>query len=69
MFGIVLAGWAADPSSVVAVLDFSVPAAQRCQWAWAESGLTNLLQIELKYRERDRDDDCTPRQGLGVATP
>lgn len=32
----------------VAVLDFSVPAAESNRWGWAEGGMADLLQIELQ---------------------
>ena len=42
---------AADsPTTTVAVVDFSVPADASNTWAWARSGMADLLQIELDQR-------------------
>ena len=42
---------AADsPTTTVAVVDFVVPANTSNSWAWARSGLADLLQIELDQR-------------------
>ena len=53
-----MVGWAAETSRAVAVLDFSVSAAEGKQWAWAEGGVADLLQIELQQQSLlllDRD--------------
>ena len=50
LLGIVMAGWAAETPPTVAVLDFSIPAAESNRWAWAEGGVSDLLQIELQQQ-------------------
>ena len=38
----------AGEGAAVAILDFTVQAAESNHWAWAEGGLADLLQIELE---------------------
>ncbi len=58
LLGAVAGASAAEAPAAVAVLDFSVPAAADNRWAWAESGVADLLQIELQQKRMlllDRD--------------
>ncbi len=43
-----LSGFAGAASETVAVLDFTVPAAESTRWGWAEGGVADLLQIQLQ---------------------
>jgi tetratricopeptide (TPR) repeat protein len=50
LFGALMPGLAAETLTSVAVLDFSVPSAAGDRWTWAESGMADLLQIELQQQ-------------------
>ena len=41
--------WAKAPAQPIAVVDFSIPGTESNRWAWARSGLADLLQIELEH--------------------
>lgn len=67
-----MAGLAAEAPAAVAVLDFSVPAAAGNRWTWAESGMADLLQIELQQQgllllDRDAIHAVLNEQRLAVS--
>ena len=67
-----MAGLAAEAPAAVAVLDFSVPAAEGNRWTWTESGMADLLQIELQQQgllllDRDAIHAVLNEQRLAVS--